>query len=314
MAQTYKFRYVNELVGTFVILVVILLLAGIFFAGRAQQWFEPVYKFNLTFPPEGSFGLKPGAEVVILGTLIGSLKRITVGEDGAMTGRIAIKGDFIRFVRSDSRAIVKKKYVVAGDSYIMITRGTGARLSEGATLKCVKDTEITEMIEEVVRQVKEATLPAIDQGRLALEEYTKLAADLRDPRGNLQQLVQRLKEIIEGLEKGDGMAGAVLKDPDLSRELREMVPEIHDSISRLRQIMDAAAAAVDKLPPLVETVSGELRDGSGMVLQTKQTLQETQNLIEGLQRHWLLRSSMKKRTESSRIPAAAVSGLGGEEP
>ena len=110
------------------------------------------------------------------------------------------------------------------------------------------------------------------------------------------------------------MAGAVLRDPALSRELREMIPEIHESISRLRQIMDTAAAAVAKLPPLVETVSGELQDGAGMVLQTKQTLRETQNLIEGLQKHWLIRSYMEPRQESSRIPAAAVSGLRGEEP
>ncbi len=299
MAKAFKFRYVNEIVGTFVIVVLLLLVVGIFLAGHAQQWFVPVYRLTIEFPPEGSFGLKPGAEVIVLGTVVGSLEKITVSEEGMMTGRLAIKGDFIRFVRADSKAIAKKKFVVAGDSFIEITKGEGRKLPEGAVLECVKDTEITEMVQDVVRQIREATIPAIDQARLAMEEYTGLAADFRDPDGNVQRLVGDLKEIVEGIKDGEGAAGKVLRDPEIAEEVKRMVEDI--------------SAAVSRFPVIMETVSEEVRDASGLVLQSREMLRESQRLIEAIQEHWLIRPYVKRGIPSTRIPAAAVGGPDPEE-
>jgi len=307
MAEKFKFRYVNEIVGSFVLLIVALLLAGIFLAGHAQQWFVPVHRFTLAFPPEGSFGLKNGAEVIILGTTVGKIDRITVNEDGLMSGRISIKGDFIRFIRDDSKALVKNKFVVAGDTYVEITKGKGPQLPPGSTLEAVKDTEITEMIQGVLEEIKEVTLPTIEQGRMALEEYTKLAADLRDPEGNLQQLIARLARIAGGLEKGEGMAGALMKDPTLADELQSIITRVSNSFDQLAEILDNVTEATKKLPKMTDAVSGELEDASGFVLQTRDTLRETQRLIEAIQRHWLIRSYVRKGEPSELIPATEVS-------
>lgn len=307
MHKQFKFRYVNEIVGSFVLLIVALVLVGIFLAGRAQQWFVPVHRFTLAFPPEGSFGLKNGAEVIILGTTVGIIDRITVNEVGLMSGRISIKGDFIRFIRKDSKAFVKNKFVIAGDAYVEITKGTGPQLPVGSSLQAVKDTEITEIIQEVIEEIKDVTLPTIEQGRMALEEYTKLAADLRDPEGDLHQLIGRLARIAEGLEKGDGLAGSIMKDPDLAAELKSIITKISDSFNQLAKIVDNVAAATTKLPKIADTISGELEDVPGFVLQTRDTLKETQRLIEAIQKHWLVRPYVKKGETSTLIPAADVS-------
>ena len=308
MAQRFKFRYVKEIVGTFVILIVVLLLVGIFLAGRAQQWFVPVHRLTLSFPAEGSFGLQNGAEVVILGTNVGTLDRITVREDGGMTGRINIKGDFIRFVRTDSRALVKKKFVVAGDSFIEISKGTGPRLAEGDTLKAEKDTEITEMIQAVIEKIQAATLPTIEQGRKALEEYTSLAADLRNPEGNLQQLIGRLNLIAQGIASGDSVAGALLVDPTLGEKLQGVIAQVSKASELLFKIVEDVAATTATLPRIAGTMASEFDDVPGFVLQTRDTLQETQYLLEAIQRHWLISSYVIKGEPSSRIPAAAVGG------
>ena len=154
--QPFKFRYVNEIVGTFVILVLVLLLVGIFLAGQAQQWFEAVHRYTLVFPPEGSMGLQENSEVVILGAVVGSLEKLSVDQEGNMTGRIAIRGDFYRFVRDDSKVIIKKKFLLAGDSYIDISKGKGEMLPEGAELTCKKDTEITEFLEIEIENMIES--------------------------------------------------------------------------------------------------------------------------------------------------------------
>jgi len=80
VSKPFKFRYVNELTGVFVIVIVALLVVGVLFAGRAQRWFEPVYELRIVFPPEGTFGLQKGAEINILGTPVGTVDRIEVTE------------------------------------------------------------------------------------------------------------------------------------------------------------------------------------------------------------------------------------------
>ncbi len=279
MAQ-FKFRYVNQIVGTFVILVVAALLVGVFLAGRAQQWFVTTTRYNLEFPPEGSLGLQENSQVVILGAVVGSVEKISVDPEGEITGRIVVKGDFYRFIRDDSQAIVKKKFVVAGDSFIEITRGKGRLREAGETLLCEKDTEITEYLEIALENFQEALLPVADEA---------------------EELLANLNLLTSGLAEGEGAAGAVLRDPEMAEQVKEIV-------ARLEEISRDAAAAAANLPPMAETAAGEIEDIPGLVLQSREMLRESQRLIEALQSHWLIRGYVDQGAESSRIPAAEVGG------
>ena len=50
MAPPFKFRYVNEIAGFFVLVVVLLFAAGIVLAGRAQGWFEKEHSVSFFLP------------------------------------------------------------------------------------------------------------------------------------------------------------------------------------------------------------------------------------------------------------------------
>jgi phospholipid/cholesterol/gamma-HCH transport system substrate-binding protein len=302
MAKPFKFRYVNEITGGFVLLALVLVIVGIILAGNAQRWFEPVHRLTLTFPPEGSFDLQKGAEVRILGALVGSVEAITVDEAGGMTGEITIRGNFIRFVRTDSKAIAKKKFGVAGDAFVEITKGSGPLLPEEGVLACTKDTELVAMIEDVVRQIRETTVPAIQQVQKAVEEYTKVAEELHRPDGNLQQLLSHLNAIAEGLEKGEGTAGQLLRDPALANELRQITGKIDATLQQVQQILE-------NFEQVSETIRDESSDVPGLVLQGRETLRESEILIEGLQRHWLLRKYMEADEPTARVPSSAVIGM-----
>ncbi len=305
MPKPFKFRYVNEIVGGFVLLVVTLLVAGIIVAGHAQRWFERQHKVMVSFPAEGSFGLQKGAEVRILETLVGSVDQITVADDGMMMGRLLVRGNFIHFVRADSKAIVKKKFGLAGDAYIEITKGTGPELPDKAVLPCVKDTELVQIIQDVVQQVKDVTLPAIEQARKAMEEYTGLAADLRNPEGDLAQMIASLNKIVQGLEKGEGPAGTLLRDPAMADQLREITARINESLGEVNKILG-------DVQQMTRTISGEMNDVPGLILQTRETMNETTKLIEGVERHWLLRGYVRQADLSVRIPPSEAMGTGGE--
>jgi phospholipid/cholesterol/gamma-HCH transport system substrate-binding protein len=286
----------------FVLVVVALLVVAVVLMGRAQGWFEAEYTLRVKFPPEGSYGIKKGATVSILETPVGMVEEVLVNDDGSMEGVLQIRGRFIRFVRSDSTAILKKQFGVAGDTFIEITRGSGAPLADGSALPlpAVKDTELVEMLQGLVKQVQDAVMPVLEQVRRLAEEYTGLAADLRDPEGHLQQLLARLDQLATGLQEGEGTAGKLLKDPSTVEAANAAIVSLKGSLAELERIMTDVRQATAELP---ETV-----------FQTREALRDTERLLEGLQKHWLLRKYVDQPVSSNRIEPGDVGLPGGTKP
>lgn len=304
--KPFHFRYVNEIVGGFVLLVLILLIVAVVVAGRAQGWFEPVYRIPIDFPPQGSLDLQVGSPVQILGATVGKVEKINVDEDGFMTGLITVKGDFYQFVRTDSRVIVKKKFGVAGDAYIDITKGSGPDLPEGGGLVASKDTDLNELMQELLNQVQSATVPLLDSIKRTADEYAGLAADMRSAEGPLQKMLLNLESITRKIDSGDGPAGKLVSDPEMAKTIDAVVAQVQDAISQLQAIMADVKKATANLPSMATAVNGEVQDIPGTVALTKETIRETERLIEGIQRHWLLRKYIPQDASPPLIPAYDV--------
>ena len=293
MAKKFKFRYVNEIVGGFVLLVVFLLLAGVLVAGHAQHWFEAMYEINLKFPPEGSMDLQKGGEVMLLGAKVGSIQDILVDEAGSITGTIRVRGSFMRFVRMDSIALVKKKLVVTGDAYIELTRGKGAELPRtGGEIWCMKDTEIIQMLEDTLQELQKKVEETVGLVNAAIEEYTKLAAGMNDPQGNLQLLLANANGLLEDIRKGEGLPAKVLNDPAMAKDVAGIVAEAQELMVKVNAMAAELQTAVAKLPPMVDTVGGEVDQLPVITGDAQALMRETTTLLEGLQKHWLLRKYM----------------------
>ena len=293
MAKKFKFRYVNEIVGGFVILIVLLLLAGVLVAGHAQHWFDPMREIDLTFPPEGSMDLQKGAEVMLLGARVGSVQDILVDDAGNITGSIRVRGSFMRFVRADSIALVKKKMVVTGDAFIELTRGSGVELPEsGAAIACVKDTEILQMLEEALNTLAveaENTLRLVNR---AIEEYTLLAENLNDPSNGVPQLMGQVNGLLEEVRKGEGLPAKVINDPALAEDVSGIVAQAGDLMEKVNAMAAELQKVVEKLPVMADTLSGEVDNLPVVIGDTQALMRETTVLLEGLQKHWLLRKYM----------------------
>jgi phospholipid/cholesterol/gamma-HCH transport system substrate-binding protein len=304
MDKSFKFRRVNELIGAFVMVTVALLVTGILLAGRAQQWFEPEYELRINFPIEGSFGLQKGAEVTVLGTPVGTVKQIDLVEKNRLQAVLKIRGNYVDFIKTDSIAVIKRKLGVAGDAFIDVTAGeNGAPIARtGVTiLDCRKDAELMEMVQSVLEQVQQSALPVITELQKTLMEYRLLAADIRDPEGNLQQILvqargtlSQVDPLLIGIEKGEGTVGLFLKDPATA--------------SHIETILNNVKMGSAVLPEAANTIRDELRDVPGVVLQTRATLHESEKLLQGVQQHWLIRGYIQENQPLDAIPLDAVQG------
>src|SRR6516164_5688623 len=121
-------RRADQLVGLLVVVAVAIFLGVILQAGVLRDWFRPVSHLRIMLPEAGAAGLSVGADVEILGTQVGTVRRIVISPNQQMYAEAEIDEQARPFIRRDSRALIRKRFVVAGAAYLDISRGHGPEL------------------------------------------------------------------------------------------------------------------------------------------------------------------------------------------
>jgi phospholipid/cholesterol/gamma-HCH transport system substrate-binding protein len=294
MADRFKFRRVHEITGTFVLLVVAVLIAAVVWTGHSQRWFKSRVTLQIVLPEAGAAGIRQGSEVYFLGTLVGSVSDVIVDTGGRMEAETNIRRDFFRFVRADSSAVVKKKFGLAGDSFFEIKRGQGRPLPEkNASIIC---RELPGTMETAIEEVRSAALPALEKMSVGLDTWTALGTNLITTQERLEQLIDRLNNIVTGVEQGKGTAGKLVTDTVLADEAQKLLVRANETMNELQGVatnLNAAAKNVQsgtaRLPEITGAVADETKDLPGLVLQTQVSMREMERLVEAMQRTWLLR-------------------------
>lgn len=314
--EPFRVRYAERVAGAFVLAVVLALIVVLALAGQSRRWFTPVRRIALQLPPEGSLGLRRGADVMILGTVVGTVEEIAPDSRGGMTGHARVRQDFVPFVRSDSTATIRRTLGI-GDAYVEISKGDGPELpAEHATIRVSPDRAPTQMVEDTIDQIRAEAVPALRQLRTAADEYAALAAELRRPEGNLQQVLVGANRVTTALEEGRGFAGRLVTDRQLAADLSATAPKLNASLDEAKGVMTGVRGATADLPAVVAQTRGTLRQAEallaeirkpaeqlprtvesvnraaealpGLILQTEESLRQLQRLVEAAQRHWLV--------------------------
>ena len=292
MEERFKFQRVNEITGTFVLVVVAVLIAAVMWAGHSQRWFKSRVTLRIVLPEAGAAGIRQGSEVYFLGTLVGSVSDVIVDTTGRMEAEANIRRDFFLFVRADSSAVVKKKFGLAGDSFFEITRGQGKPLPEkNASIVC---RELPGTMETAIEEVRSAALPVFKKLSVGLDAWTTLGTNLITTQEQLEQLIARLNNIVAGIEQGKGTAGKLIADTALADEAHQLLTRANETMSELQGVVTNLQNGTARLPEITDAVADEAKDLPGLVQQTQTSMRELERLIEAMQRHWLVRKYMNK--------------------
>ena len=306
----FKFRRVDEITGTFVLVVIALLIAVVVWTGHSQRWFKGRVDLRIVLPEDGAAGIRQGSEVYFLGTLVGSVSDVNVDAAGRMEAEASIRRDFFRFVRTDSSAVIKKKFGVAGDSFFEISRGKGRPLLEKeASIICTE--QFQSALESAIEEIRRETVLALKKTSTGLDAWTKLGADLGETRQHLDQLTVRMDNLAAGIEAGRGAVGKLMADPAVAEDVQSLMARASETMSELQSVvtnLDLAVKNVQsgtvRLPEITDAVANETRDLPGLVLQTKSSMTELERLIEAMQRHWLLRRYVNQTNPPPLNPAS----------
>ncbi|MGA3269265.1 MAG: MlaD family protein [Verrucomicrobiota bacterium] len=294
VADRFKFRRVNEITGTFVLVIIAVLIAAVVWTGHSQRWFKSRVTLQIVLPEAGAAGIRQGSEVYFLGTLVGTVSDVVVDETGRMEAEANIRRDFFRFVRADSSAVVKRTFGLAGDSYFEITRGQGQPLPEkNASIDC---RELPDTMETAIEQVRSAALPVMKKLSVGLDTWTALGTNLVATQEQLGELIGRLNDVVAGVEQGKGTVGKLIADPALADEVQallaranKMMGELQDVTTNLNLAVKNIQNGTTRLPEITGAVADGTKDLPGLVRQTQSSMRELERLVEAMQKTWLLR-------------------------
>jgi len=301
------FRYANEAVGVLVLLSLGLFLAAALQSARVQEWLDPGVLLRVVLPETGLLGLAVGADVEIVGTRAGQVSRIVIDPDQQFYAEVRLERDLITFVRRDSQVVIRKRFGVAGASYMEITRGSGEPLDwEYAVLEAVAERAPQETVGELLEELKSKLFPVIDDTQRTISALASLTENLQQPEGPLLSLLANLDALTGSLARGEGPVGALLTDQDMAQELRAMIErlnrdleqvgplltELQASIANLAAIGDGVAEQTAALPAImaqvqsllgsVDAVLGDLRQATPELPQIARDASTATRSLPGL--------------------------------
>jgi phospholipid/cholesterol/gamma-HCH transport system substrate-binding protein len=228
------------------------------------------------------------------------------------------------FVRSDSKATIRKTFGIAGDAYLEITRGSGEMLDwEYAVITVKSDRKTSDTLAELIEELRAKVLPVVDDAHKAILMLTAVAKELQDPDKGVQQLLANLNSISDRIDRGEGAIGRLLTEDKLVRDLEALVarmgpifddlkktiqnvsefskefdvetgdiPEITRNLKRtlasMEMVMKDLSQTTPQLPQIVKNVGDTTDAVPVLVLQVQQVMVELERLIQQLQSHWLL--------------------------
>jgi phospholipid/cholesterol/gamma-HCH transport system substrate-binding protein len=281
-----------------VLLALILFAAAVIQAGVLHDWFRPSVVLRVILPKEGVGGLSRGAAVEILGTKAGEVTRIVIDPAQQMYAEVRLEEDMQVYVRNDSQAVIRKRFGVAGDSYLDISRGAGEPLDwTYAVISASLERPPTENLGAMMDEIKQKVMPIIDE---------------------THRSVQLLASIMSRIERGEGAVGRLLADDQLVRNLEataananastQAIPGILSRVEKsLAQVQSASrdlARATPEMPELARNLEETSKSLPMLMLQVRATTAELQQLVVQLRGHWLLGGTSE--STATHLPATAV--------
>jgi len=277
------FRYANQLVGVLALLTVLLFVTSFMFSGRVRQWLDPGARLKVILPSDGLFGLYEGAVVEILGTKAGQVRRIVIDPQQQMYADVQIQSNMKGFVRADSSAVIRKRFGVAGDSYLDISRGFKAPLDwDFAVITATADRAPTESVGEILNELRSKIFPMIDDAQLTIRTLLAVVKQIQDPQGELQQLLTNINIISGKISRGEGLLGRLLFEEALVDDIEQLVLQLNKNLKRLDPIFDNLETTVENVSRISSRIGEQTGDLPEITRNLNDVLASVQTVMKDL--------------------------------
>jgi phospholipid/cholesterol/gamma-HCH transport system substrate-binding protein len=304
-----RLRHTDEWVGALVIAAVALLLIAALQAGVLREWFKPTAELRLVLPSAGVAGLEVGADVEILGTRAGRVNEIVLDPDQQMYAMLEIDEQATAFIRRDSKAVIRRRFGVAGAAFVDISRGTGEEMDwTYAVVEAVTERAPTDSVSALIDEARQKVFPILDNVGRVTQSLAEVAERINRGEGNVGRLlvddsmmkeaeatvgaardaVAALNVLMADLQKSAGNLNALTQQVSAPDGVPAVLAQTDRNLATLKQILDDVAVATQRTPAIAKNVEGSTANLPALLAQLQVTIQKLDQLVAQLQRSWLL--------------------------
>lgn len=193
-------------VGAFLALALIVLAAGIMAVGGESRLFSRKATYRVVFP--ATDGLLVGSPVKMGGVQVGTVTYLKLPTDPGAQGvevSLGVQRIYASRVRQGSEASQKFLQYLSGEKYIQLTPG-------------------------------DPNQPPIPEGELLPSAIgSRLFEQSEDIADNFNAITISLKAILEPLQKGEGLLGEIIQNPEFGKEGMAKLEATFDNILEITQ-------------------------------------------------------------------------------
>ncbi|MBC5994395.1 MlaD family protein [Pontibacter cellulosilyticus] len=309
------------IVGIFVFLAIVILVAGIFtLAGQQKRLISTISVIAIF---DDVAGLKSGNNVWFSGVKIGTIKSISLYGDAQVKVTMNIEEKAQQYIRENSVARISSESFI-GNKNIVIDGGTQAAppVEDGDVIKAINPLNTDDLMETLQKNNKnlvaitndfkqitsrlvqgEGTVGAILTDTIMADNFRAMVANLQQTSRRTVAASNELSRFTTKLNNPDGLANSIATDTVVYSRLKA-------SMAELKQATDAAASMMENLQETSQKLNnqnnavGVLLSDEQFARQLKSTMQNletsTQKFdqnMEALQSNFLLRGFFRKQAK-----------------
>lgn len=185
--------------GLFIAVGLAIFVIAIFYIGKQQNLFNPVFKVTTDF--YNVSGLQVGNNVRFSGINVGIVDNIRIINDSTVQVAMLIRKDVQEFIKADSEATIGSSGII-GDRIVIIAQGStsAANVIDGQHLNSIEPLETDAII-----------------------------ASLQVTASSAEVITQELAEIMENINSGKGMLGRLIADSAIAENVNQTIENFKKS-------------------------------------------------------------------------------------
>jgi|YelNatPaOPRAMG01_1025707.scaffolds.fasta_scaffold56480_2 ABC-type transporter Mla subunit MlaD len=319
-----RLRRVEKIVSLFVAVATLLLVTGfgyyLYHTAKRKGWFIPTCPF-FTFAQSGE-GLKVGDPVMLMGFEVGEITTIEAMPPGAWD-RVYIgfklRRPYYGYVWTDSKARITSAGFL-GARRVEVTSGAtgqptvyekGDRIQEllvdgrrvaftsapkGVYVPPDEQPSVTERAQRLLDTV-EGALPNIlavtNRLNVTLDGASGLLANLNNTVAELRPAISNVNVITTNLRDPHGSLGEWLVPTNINAEVYALLGNLNTQLT----------ATLVNAANITSNLNSQVQSNDQILAQISRLVVDTDNLVQGLKKHWLLSGIFRKQAATTNAPA-----------
>ncbi len=254
MAITRR-RYLDIILGLFIVVGIVLLGTFIFLIGKERRLFDDAAYISAYYPNVA--GLNVGADVLLAGVIVGRVSEIKFPPLTQKTQSVQrqikvifrISSDTLAWIRQDSVARIDSKGLL-GDKTVNISLGSThlPAIPDGGVIKSIAPLDFNDALAKA-QTVLENVTESIKGARKLVEGFSAQGGDVA-----LADAATAIKNIAVEVQKGDGIIHKLVYDKKSGQDFQQLVNGLKE-----------AANSVKNTTAHLNHIFAETKNGSGLL-------------------------------------------------